>query len=751
MALFGKEIRLPLLGLLVLAAAGGLVARLWWIQVLKSDQYAQKIRGGSNVTVRIPSVRGEIRDRTGLTLVGNRASYQLEFYLPDMVDGFRRSVGPKAMPYIPAVHTVKGMLKDTKEVDVVRIVNDVVQDRLTQLGVTQEYNAEKLQRHYRNNTQVPFTFIEDLKFAEMARLSERSLGLPGVNVSPRPVRQYLYGALAAHVLGYVGAEDTDAEEAKRFNFYQADVIGKSNIELTMDKYLRGKPGVRVLKRDVKGVVEGEASFTPPTPGSNVYLTIDARIQMIVERALRAVGRGAAVVVDPSNGNVLALVSVPSFDPNAFIPSITGKDWNTLVKDETNPLVNRAISSFAPGSTYKPITGLAGLKKGTGTRSYNCSGGVQYGDKFMKCHIFGRGVHGTVGLSDALKVSCNSFFFQLGNDTGIDAIEATARLLGLGQKTGIELSSEASGQQPGRDWLAARTPRARWSDGQTANTSIGQGYVEASPLQMALLAATLANGGTCYYPRLIDKVADKDGNIEVQDPPRVRTNLTDEGWSAAQIEVVRKGMWKVVNDSGGTAQRARLKGVQVAGKTGTAEFYRNGQKDNHTWFISFAPYDAPRYAIAVIVQGAKSGGGVSAPISAKIMEECLALEQGGEVKLTALAPAPGSFQFISEIDFSKTTPTITMPDAQSAPSEEADNGDDDDDGVQVQRGRERDREQQREAKRAEPLIRADADARGQRPGQTEPTPAGAARKLSPRDDSRPETKPSPTPPPRAQRP
>jgi penicillin-binding protein 2 len=423
-----------------------------------------------------------------------------------------------------------------------------------------------------------------------------------------------------------------------------------------------------------------------------------------------------------------MASVPSFDPNTFIPSVSAKDWAALIKDDTNPLVNRAISSYAPGSTYKPITAFAGLRKGIGGRSYTCSGGVQYGDKFMKCHIFGKGTHGTIGLADAIKYSCNAFFFQYGNEAGIDQIETIGKLLGLGQKTGVELTSEATGTQPGRNWLAARTPRARWSDGQTANTSIGQGYVEATPLQMALIAATVANGGTCFYPRLIDKVTDRDGNIDLQDPPRVRTNLLEEGLTAQQIEVVRRGMWKVVNEAGGTAARARLKGVQVAGKTGTAEFYRNGEKDNHTWFLSFAPYEAPRFAIAVLVQGAKSGGGVSAPISAKIMEECLALEQGAEVKLAALAPAPGSFRFISQIDYSKADPVISMPDETA--TDDADGiQNPDDERVVAQRGRERDREQQTEVRRAEPVIRADADARGQVPVRAavpvnRPAPPGA---------------------------
>ena len=215
--------------------------------------------------------------------------------------------------------------------------------------------------------------------------------------------------------------------------------------------------------------------------------------------------------------------------------------------------------------------------------------------------------------------------------GIDEIVAMGNMLGLGQKSGIPLSGEAPGVLPGPEWLAAVNPQARWSGGLTANTSIGQGDVLATPLQMAMVTAAVANGGTSYYPRMIDKVVAQDGSVVLQEPAKVRSNLlTDGGMTEEMIEKVRQGMNKVVNESGGTAGKARIKDVTVAGKTGTAQFWRSGVKDNHTWFLSFAPYEAPKYAICIFVQGAKSGGGVAAPIAAKILEDIFALDQGKDI-------------------------------------------------------------------------------------------------------------------------
>ncbi len=653
--------RILFLGLIMLLAFSGLVFRLWYVQIARGAEYTARIGNRSQVSVRIPAVRGEILDRNGVKLVENRASFEVDFYLPDMVRAYRESKG--SLPMVSYRGRVHNMPRDLKEADVVKIVSEEVIPRLEELGVAEDYNANALQIHYRTNQEVPYSYRQDLEFGQMAVFSEKNLGLPGVNVTVKPVRWYVYGSLAAHLLGYVGMpNDFDKlPDLKNFNFYEPDMEGKAQVELYMNEYLKGQPGARILQRNVKGVIEGEVNRKEPMQGNNVFLTIDARIQYFAEQALRAVGRGAAVVVNPQNGDILAMASVPSYDPNVFIPSIPSLEWKELTNDETNPLLNRAISAYAPGSTYKIPIALAGLRAGVGNRTFTCSGGVTYGDKYMKCWIADKGgSHGTLGLSDAIKHSCNAFFYQYGNAATIEQIDAVGNMLGLGQKSGIPLSGEAPGVLPGKEWLASINPQARWTSGLTANTSIGQGDVLATPLQMAMVASAVANGGTVYYPRLIDRVIAQDGTVVAQDPARVRSNLiTDAGLTAEQVEKVRRGMWKVVNEGGGTAGRARIKDFEVAGKTGTAQFTRSGVKDNHTWFISFAPYEDPRYAVVTFVQGAKSGGGVSAPIAAKILEDILNMEKGEEVpQLAALEPAKGNFRFVESIDFGRDIPAAT---------------------------------------------------------------------------------------------
>lgn len=654
--------RIFFLGSIMLLALGGITLRLWYVQIARGAEYTARIGNRSQVSVRIPAVRGEILDRNGIKLVENRASFEVDFYLPDMVRAYRESKG--SVPMTTYRGRVHNMPRDLKEADVVKIVSEEVIPRLEELGVAEDFNANVLQIHYRNNREVPYSYRQDLGFEQMAVFSEKNLGLPGVNVTVKPVRWYVYGSMAGHLLGYVGMpNDLDKlPDIRDFNFYEPDMEGKAQIELYLNDALKGEPGVRTLQRNVKGIIEGEISRKEPVQGNNVFLTIDARIQYIAEQALRAVGRGAAVVVNPNNGDILAMASVPSYDPNVFIPSIAAKDWSELTKDETNPMLNRAISAYAPGSTYKVPIALAGLRAGVGDRTFTCSGGVSYGDKFMKCWVTDRHLppHGTLHLSDALKYSCNAFFYQYGNAAGIDQIVATGNMLGLGQKSGIPLSGEAPGVLPGPEWLAQINPRARWTSGLTANTAIGQGDVLASPLQMAMVVSAVANEGTVYYPRLIDRIVAQDGTVVSQEPARVRANLiTDAGLTPEQIEKVRKGMWKVVNESGGTAGKARIKDFDVAGKTGTAQFWRSGVKDNHTWFISFAPYENPKYAVVVFVQGAKAGGAVSAPIAAKILEDIKKMDDGGEPpQLVALEPAKGSFRFIESVDFGREIPAAT---------------------------------------------------------------------------------------------
>lgn len=655
-------LRLQFLGFLMLLGLGALAARLWWVQVARGAEWTARIRGSSEATVRIPSIRGEIRDRNGVPLVQNRASYEVDFYLPEMVKGYRQRYGQP--PITDYRGTISGMPKDLKEPDIVKIVNGGIVPRLDDLDLARDYNASQLQKHYRTNTEVPYTYIKDIDFPTMAKFSEHDVGLPGVDIAIKPVRSYVYGAFAAHLLGYVGApDDINKEDAKKYTFYQGDVEGKSNIEKLMDEYLRGKPGVRHLRRNAKGQIDGVLKEDPPQQGANVFLTLDARIQAIAEEALRAVSRAGAVVVDPNNGNILAMVSVPSFDPNTFIPSIKAKDWKALQKDEGDPLVNRAISALPPGSTFKLVTAFAGLRgtKNLANAKYGCFGGVSYGDHFFRCWVAEKHyTHGTIGLADALKVSCDSFFYQYGNAAGIQSIDVVGKLLGIGEESGLHLSGEQTGNMPGPEWMEIHHPRERWSQAQTANVSIGQGYTLVSPLQLAMAYVAAANGGTCYYPRLVDKVLDQNDTPVVDEQgktvnfaPRIRADLRNEV-SPQDMELVRRGLWKVVNEDGGTGGRARLENVVVAGKTGTAQATDRGQEENVAWFTCFAPFDHPKYVVAVMVQGASGHGGeVAGPIATRILERTVAQDEGNfDMQVAWLTPAHHSnpLQLIKSVSY-----------------------------------------------------------------------------------------------------
>jgi penicillin-binding protein 2 len=724
--------RLFFLAVLMFTALGTIVARLWVLQVMRGDFYAGKIGGKSQVTVRIPSVRGEIRDRNGIPLVQNRASYNVDFYLQDMVAGYRHRNG--SIPTLLERRTQRDMLKDVQIPDILKIVNNGVTPRLQDLDLAHDFNSKHLKNHYAHDTLVPFPYIEDVDFNTIAKFSEHDVGLPGVEISQKPVRQYLYGAFAAHILGYVGLprDISQLPDVNSFTYYQPDVEGKSQIEQSMDVYLRGKPGARVIQKDAKGRMESEVRTDPPKPGANVYLTIDARIQYIVEQALRhpTLGRAAAVVVDPNNGDILAIASVPSFDPNVFIPKVSTQDWNALLKDPAVPLVNRAVSGFPPGSTFKIVTSLAGLSKGLADRTFTCTGSVSYGDHVFHCWI--HGAHGPLKLPDAIKVSCNAFFYQYGNAAGGETLERIGGVLGMGRRYEIGLSDEKEGCMPGPRWMASRQNGEKWSQAQTANTAIGQGYVLASPLQMAMAYAAVANGGIAYEPRLVKKVIefdgtpalDENGKVAVPPEPKIREDFKTEGILPEHVEIVRKGLWNVVNETGGpggggTGKSGRVKGTVVAGKTGTAQATDRGQKEHIAWFCCFAPFDHPKYVIVVMVQGGEHGGSVSAPIAAHILEQILAVESGKlTVDLKPLEPAhnPHPFNMITSLPpYNGTEGLVPV---------NTDNEEDDSDHpaqVQMSRGG------------ANPDIKSDADDQGRVPKKSAQHPT-----------SSPSDKPSSTP-------
>ncbi len=654
--------RLRFCAVLMLVGLGALVWRLWEVDVRDHDFYTAEIASNSAVRVRIPPVRGDILDRNGIVLAENRSTFSIELHLPEVVRAYRERHGH--VPTLKYQSIIRGMPKMMTEPDIAQIVEADVLPRLRALGLSVTCDPGELEKHFRTDAEVPFILARNANFKTAAEFSEHDLDVPGVQVVAHPVRQYPFAALAAHVLGYVADPQkiSDLPDARQFAFYEPNVEGKADIEEAMNRDLRGTPGARLMERNLKGVIDKKLGIVPPRTGDAVYLTLDARIQFITEQALRAVGRAGAVVVDPNNGDILAMASVPSFDPNTFIPSIAPAEWRELNDDRADPLVNRALATFPPGSTFKAVTSLAGLTQGLVDKTFTCTGGVTYGNHYFKC--WNSHGHGTLHLSDAIKVSCNAFFYQYGNAAGIDAIDHVGSLLGLGQAPDLGLNGEDAGILPGPDWLRAHSPLDRWSQAQTANVSIGQGYDLVSPLQLALVYAAVANGGTAYYPRLVEKVTAPDGHPlsapppEVPPAPRVRARLSDAGISPEDLDVVRDGFWKVVNaddgpGGGGTAHKARLPGGIVAGKTGTAQAQLHGKQDTIAWFVGFAPYDHPRYVVCVMVQGGEHGGSVAAPIAARLLEQTLAMEQGDyKPTLTPLPPAHSAhpFEMVAAVNF-----------------------------------------------------------------------------------------------------
>ncbi len=700
------RLRLYLLALCIIGGFSLLVLRLYRVQIEEHEDYVRRLPAQKIETVRIPGIRGEIKDRNGVVLAENVANYEVRFDLKAIVEDYRKNHG--ALPKRKWVRYRRGQPSEEEETDIVMIVEKTVFPGLADLGMLEDYNANQLRVHYRSNGGVvPFTYRRDLSFEEFATFAEHNLGLPGVTVTATGRRRYLYDALACHILGYVNLPDiekVDAAKRDEFDYYVGDDYGVHGVERTMDHYLQGVPGMRRLKKDEKGKFIGEDSYTAPEPGADVHLTIDARIQSIVEESLRKVGRGAAVVIDPSNGEVLAMASVPSFNPNVFIPSVGIDDWKRYTEDKTSPMFNRAINPNAPGSTYKIPVSLAGGLSSSFDKRFACGGGQQYGKHFMKCWCAGKGyTHGSPNVGEAIKVSCNGFYYRYANDVGIRNILTMCDLLGLGRTTGIKITGEQSGNAPGPEWM--RMQGLVWTESYTAMTGIGQGFVEATPLQMASVTATVANGGKVYQPRIVKKVMRRDGEIVWEEPPNLRHDLTKEGLTADQVETVKRGMWRVVNEGGGTAGRAASQITVISGKTGTAQTGILNQPTN-AWFIAFAPYDNPELAVCVFVENGNSGGAAASPIAKNIIEETIAMRKGQhEVNLTKLEEAEGNFDRIMSVSFDGEGVVLASSDDPDA----VDVGDFVPDSL-------RQREIQRGPEAAKPSIRSRADAEGSVSGQ-----------------------------------
>jgi penicillin-binding protein 2 len=572
-------------GMLALVAVvlSVLTARLWYLQILHGEELSARAELVRTRLLRVPPPRGLIVDRQQRVLATNRAQIVISV-IPDLL---RRN--PERVPLVAQ-----------------------------RLGIAPD-ELRQLIENPRINPFTPLVVQRGAAFDQAVDLLESQYNLPEVEVSLQAMRRYPHGNLFAHLLGYVGqiSEEElreyrarvpeDAADWLQMRLYDGmDFVGKNGIERAYETYLHGKPGgeqveVTPLGRRVRTVQEFE-----PTPGNRVVLSVDLRLQQKAYELLQGY-TGALVALDPRTGEVLAMVSQPSFDPNLFVPRIPESVWRPLMNDPRAPLNNRAIqSAYAPGSIFKPIVALEGLRRGliTTRTSITCTGGYRAGRRTFRCWRR----HGHVDFYESIALSCDVFYYQLAQRLGSDNLAQVARAFGLGQRTGIDLPHERSGLVPDTRWKREQLKQP-WFGGETLNYGIGQGYLAITPLQGAVMTMGLANRGIMYRPHLVKEIRSEDGTLVDAVEPEVihRYEALPQHWDA-----VIEGMVRVVEQ--GTARAARVPGVRVAGKTGSAEFRKGGK--THAWFIAFAPAENPRVAICVMAEEAGGGGAIAAPIAGK---------------------------------------------------------------------------------------------------------------------------------------
>jgi penicillin-binding protein 2 len=568
-----------------------LIARLWYLQVLHGEELATRAELVRTRLMRIAPPRGLILDRHGRTLATNRTQIAVSV-LPDLL---RRQ--PQRIPLVAS-----------------------------RLKIAPE-ELRELVMNPRINPYVPLVVQKGISYEQAVELLESQYNLPEVEVSPQTMRWYPEGKIFAHVLGYVGQISEEELKAYRHEMQETlqetsiaeaapvalqaryagtDFVGKNGLERQYERYLHGMPGGEQVEVTPVGRRVRTLQHIEPTPGARLILSLDARLQRRAYELLQG-HRGALVALDPRTGEVLACVSQPSFDPNLFVPRIPASVWRTLLNDPRAPLNNRAIqSAYAPGSIIKPFFALAGLETGVlTTRSgITCAGGYSAGRRFFGCWRR----HGSVDFYRSIALSCDTFYYITAQKLGPERLAHWARAFGMGATTGIDLPHERRGLVPDPDWKRA-THKQPWFGGDTLNYGIGQGYLLTTPLQMAVATMGIANRGVLYRPHLVRQVIAPDGRVLYTAQPEVMRRVQA---SSAHWDAIIEGMVQTVGR--GTARRARLAGITVAGKTGSAEFRKGGK--THAWFIAFAPAENPRVALCVMAEEAGHGGEIAVPIAAE---------------------------------------------------------------------------------------------------------------------------------------
>ncbi|NOT26696.1 MAG: penicillin-binding protein 2 [Acidobacteria bacterium] len=588
--------RLTILRWGVALTFGALAVGFWFLQIVQHAQFREMAENNHQRTLALRAPRGVLFDRNGKVLVENRGSL-----------------------------TVSIVREHTKDLDrTINLVSEVA-------GLDVEDVRQIVERHKGEPAYRPIVVLEDASLAQVAALSARRLDfeLPDVVVEEVPMRRYPTEALAAHLFGYVG-EASDAQIGD--GIATGSIVGQSGVERVYNKLLMGEDGARRVVVNSMGREIRTLEEVPPVAGRRVQLTIDYDLQKAAEDGFRHAGfNGSAVILDPRDGEVLSLVSLPAYDPNDFASGIDSATWAALNTDSLRPLQNRAIQGrYSPGSTFKIVVATAALEEGLVTPDFkvNCPGGASFFGRYFMCHL--RGGHGLMDMRHALEKSCNVYFYTLGNMLGVDKIHKWAEKLGLAGKTGIDLPNEQESLVPSTAWKLERTGE-RWYPGETISVSIGQGQVSVTPASLAVMIATVANGGTRVTPHVIRAVDEGAGWKKV-----VPTAVADRvAFRPETLSALHDGLWMVVNASG-TGGRARIAGRDVSGKTGTAQVIsnqgrlaaRNSGRDlrDHGWFVFFAPRDNPQIA-GVIFGEHNEHGFLGAPIAKHVIETYFAKQEG----------------------------------------------------------------------------------------------------------------------------
>ncbi len=581
-------VRLRLFALFVFGMFCLLIGRIWFLQVLHGDWFRIQAENNRERWFRTVAPRGVIEDFAGKPLVNNTGQFTV-FLTPNDL--------PKS-----------------------KTERSAMIDHLAGLLSLPPEQVTDLKAQAAPGMPDPIAVAENLSMHLVARLAENRMRLPGVVTEVEPVRQYPNGTLAAHLLGYIGpinAAQMKDPQNLALGYRSGDFIGASGIEAQYDKYLSGKEGGVSYEIDAKGRRIKELRTGRPVTGATLRLSIETSVQKAAEAALGG-RKGAAVALDPRDGRVLALASAPTFDPNLFARRpLATRVYRKMVNPGEGRLIDRAISPEAPGSTFKIVTAAAGLEKGVITPYSGdfCPGFIMFGRHPKRCHS----THGSVNLSLALEASCDVYFYHAGMAMGPDYLADWSKHFGLGAPTGVDLPDEKRGRVPTPAWKRAWVARfggdPGWYPGDTANVSIGQGDLTATPLQMALVAAGIANRGVIYKPQIVYSATDISKKVMFQMKPEVLQKLP---LSPAHIDAIASGMRQVVSGSRGTSHAARVPGINIAGKSGSAE--KNG--GTHAWFVCYAPAEKPTIAICVFLDGAGGkhlhGGADAAPIARQMM-------------------------------------------------------------------------------------------------------------------------------------